>query len=327
MNPSQSTTRHLFRHLRTLLLISLAAWMTGCISGQHPAHQSADVTWVPVVAKPMFVDADGPVVLVDSAHGNWHTIDGRFRAFADLLRHDGYDVRNSESAVSPDTLKDADVFVIANAVLGGENSEWILPTPGAFTAEEIKVLANWVDEGGSLLLIADHMPFPGATSELADTFGIVFLNGYAKKSLDKSGTLTFSQKSGLLAEHPITRGRNQIEAIPSVKSFTGQAFRIVVPALPIMTLPDNWEVFLPIEAGEFRTDTPKVSARGLLQGATLKHGKGRVAVFGEAAMFTAQEAYLNNGERVRFGMSDPEATHNAQFVLNVMHWLSGLLDR
>jgi hypothetical protein len=27
----------------------------------------------------------------------------------------------------------------------------------------------------------------------------------------------------------------------------------------------------------------------------------------------------------RMGMNDPEASQNAQFVLNVLHWLSGLL--
>jgi hypothetical protein len=41
-------------------------------------------------------------------------------------------------------------------------------------------------------------------------------------------------------------------------------------------------------------------------------------------MFTAQ-TQLQGDELQRFGMNDPEAVHNAQFVLNVMHWLSGVL--
>lgn len=48
----------------------------------------------------------------------------------------------------------------------------------------------------------------------------------------------------------------------------------------------------------------------------------RVAVFGEAAMFSAQVG--SDGEPM--GMNDPEADQNHQFVLNVMHWLSGLLE-
>jgi hypothetical protein len=43
-------------------------------------------------------------------------------------------------------------------------------------------------------------------------------------------------------------------------------------------------------------------------------------------MFTAQTQQLENGAVRRVGLNHPEAIHNAQFVLNVMHWLSGLLD-
>ena len=53
----------------------------------------------------------------------------------------------------------------------------------------------------------------------------------------------------------------------------------------------------------------------------LKHGTGKVAVFGEAAMFTAQ---VNaNGP---MGMNHPDAQQNAQFVFNVLHWLTGSLS-
>jgi len=38
----------------------------------------------------------------------------------------------------------------------------------------------------------------------------------------------------------------------------------------------------------------------------------------------AQSA-INGDKVVRMGMNDPEASQNAQFVLNVVHWLSGLL--
>lgn len=41
-------------------------------------------------------------------------------------------------------------------------------------------------------------------------------------------------------------------------------------------------------------------------------------------MFSAQEN-TNNGEVVHFGMNAPGAEQNAQFILNVMHWLAGLL--
>jgi hypothetical protein len=50
-----------------------------------------------------------------------------------------------------------------------------------------------------------------------------------------------------------------------------------------------------------------------------------VAVFGEAAMFTAQ-SFVSDGVVRQAGMNHPSASENAQFVLNLMHWLSGLLD-
>jgi hypothetical protein len=45
-------------------------------------------------------------------------------------------------------------------------------------------------------------------------------------------------------------------------------------------------------------------------------------VLGEAAMCTAQ---LAGPQHVPMGMNNPLAPQNAQFCLNVVHWLSGLL--
>jgi hypothetical protein len=92
-----------------------------------------------------------------------------------------------------------------------------------------------------------------------------------------------------------------------------------------MSMPDDWQVFLPVEAGEFDETTPVISARGLVQGAVLHFGRGRVAVFGEAAMFTAQ-TWVRDGVTGQMGMNHPSAAENPQFIVNVMHWLSGLLD-
>ena len=45
-------------------------------------------------------------------------------------------------------------------------------------------------------------------------------------------------------------------------------------------------------------------------------------MFGEAAMFSAQLAGPNRGP---MGMNDPAAAQNPQFMLNVLHWLTGVL--
>ena len=48
-------------------------------------------------------------------------------------------------------------------------------------------------------------------------------------------------------------------------------------------------------------------------------------VFGEAAMFTAQTS-VHDGIVEHFGLNNPTASENSQFLLNVMHWMSGLID-
>jgi hypothetical protein len=307
------------------LFVFCIASNSGCTSDESTDSQTADDVWSPTVSSPEFPQGDGPVVLVDAAHGNFHTIDGRYATFAELLELDGYRTQSAISEVTPKLLDQASVFVISNAVYGGDDAEWTLPTPSAFTSDEIDVIVDWVEKGGSLLLIADHMPFPGGTSDLANEFGIVFLNGFAMKSVKEGGLLSFTRSSGSLADHAITRGRSESEMIESIKSFTGQAFRFVAPVQPLMYMPDDWVVLLPIEAWVIDESTPVVSARGLIQGGVLRHGAGKVAVFGEAAMFTAQIS-ISDGVVSPMGLNDPSAAANAQFLLNVMHWLTGLID-
>lgn len=316
------SSRHFRSYLFALLVSSFAV---GCAFAQGVASQIADEGWSPTVSEPAFSRGDGPLVLVDAAHGNFHTIDGRYSAFAELLELDGYRVRSANTVVTEELLKPADVFVISNALPGGDDAEWKLPATSAFTPDEIAVIVDWVRAGGALLLIADHMPFPGATADLADEFGVVFLNGYAVRSPEEGGALSFTRSSGSLADHAITRGRSESERVESVTSFTGQAFRFVGTVSPLMYMPDDWVVLLPKVAAARDESTPSVSARGLVQGGVLRFGSGRVAVFGEAAMFTAQ-SNVRRGVVRQMGMNHPAASENAQFVLNVMHWLSGLLD-
>ena len=305
--------------------ILLTSSASACASAHEDVTQAVDDGWSPAVNRPEFPQGDGPVVLVDAAHGNFHKIDGSFAAFAELLRLDGYRVRSANSELTKDTLNAASIYVISNAILGGDDAEWALPIESAFTTKEIDLIVNWVRGGGSLLLIADHMPFPGATADLADEFGIVFLNGFALSSFDEAGAMSFTRSSGLLADHAITRGRFESERVESIASFTGQAFRFVGSVQPLLYRPDDGKVYMPVKAWEHSETTPAVPARGLIQGGVLQFGSGRVAVFGEAAMFTAQSSVRDGVVRTR-GLNHPSASENSQFVLNLMHWLSGLLD-
>lgn len=301
-----------------------AALMLALAPATARAQQVPDSAFAPAIARPAFAEGAGPTVLVDEAHTNFHTTDGRYYAFARLLRRDGYVVRGLREPFTPASLDGARVLVIANALHTRNGQDWTLPTPSAFSAEEIAVVEVWVREGGSLLLIADHMPFPGAADAMAAAFGVAFGNGFAYDSTEQESRFRFHRGTGLLAEHAITNGRGPAERVDSIDSFTGQAFRLMrADAEPLLTLGAGTVLLMPVEAWQFSRATPRMRADGLLHGAVLRHGRGRMAVFGEAAMFSAQRA---GPDRRPMGMNDPGAPQNVQFLLNVMHWLTGVLE-
>ena len=303
----------------SILSLSIAVSLS---SGSAGAQQVVDPDFKLRVEKPAYRQGYGPLVLVDGGHYNFHTAGERYSPFAELLRRDGYRVGGSTRPFTKDALRGVRVLVIANALAEQNLNNWSLPTPSAFTDEEVAVVREWVKKGGSLLLIADHMPMPGAAGNLAAAFGIRMNNGFALVEQTLDGNLTFRRSDGSLAEHPITKGRTPVERVDSVATFTGSAFQADAKARPLLIFRAGMVSLMPTTAWEFTPQTPRVSVEGWLQGAVLNYGKGRVAVFGEAAMFTAQ---LAGTERRRVGMNAANAPHNAQFLLNVMRWLSGSL--
>jgi len=131
------------------------------------------------VEKPGYSKGGGPIVMIDEAHFNHHTSTGRYLPFADLLRRDGYVVQSSRSSFSKDALKQGNILVIANALHKTNDNYWVPPYPSAFTDQEIAAVRDWVNEGGALLLIADHLPWPAAANKLAAAFGVHYSPGHA----------------------------------------------------------------------------------------------------------------------------------------------------
>ncbi len=285
------------------------------------AQQVADSSFAPEIARPAYGQGRGPIVLLDEAHVNFHTANGRYLPFAQLLRRDGYVVKPSSSPFSKAYLRTGRILVIANALAERNRTEWSLPTPSAFTDDEIAAVCDWVKAGGSLLLIADHMPFAGAAQKLAKALGINFSNGYAVAE-GAQGRMMFGRPDGSLRDSPVTRGRSKAERVDSVATFTGSAFEIMENVQPLLVLGPSVVSIKTSVAGQAAADTPREPVGGWYQGAIMRFGKGRVAVFGEAAMFSAQ---LAGPDRIPMGMNSPAAAQNAQFLLNVMHWLSGKL--
>ena len=46
------------------------------------AQQVGDLDFDPQIKSPAYAEGEGPLILIDGAHNNFHTADGRYRVFA-----------------------------------------------------------------------------------------------------------------------------------------------------------------------------------------------------------------------------------------------------
>ena len=314
-----------------------------------PAQQVEDSTFVPKVKKPCFA-GQKPIVMVDEAHANYFTMDGRYRAFAALLAADGMRVVPGVQRFSPGLLKACQVLVVADALGAPRYNEPKAGDP-AFTASECEVVAAWVKDGGSLLLIADHAPFATAMDSLALRFGVEMTKAYAMDTrrvdpeTGNMGCILFTRDKKTVADHPITRGRDRSERISRVVTFTGQsllgppgsaAFLVLGPSA--VDLPFTQEGARAIESrlanpGDLSDGLRRrgaVSAAGRAQGVAFRFGKGRVVVLGEGAMFGTQRVFGSDAQKMgqselHLGLNRSDLD-NQQLALNIMHWLVRVLD-
>jgi hypothetical protein len=282
------------------------------------ADQWTDKSYSPHLKQPAYV-GDGPVIAIDEGHRNAHTLSGSYGPFGRLAAADGYRPRSSTTPFSADALRSIDILLIANA-RAADGAQ------GAFTPDEIQAVGKWVSSGGSLFLIADHAPFGTAAESLAGSFGVLMDKGYVvvPGRRDLNSDICFEGR--WLGAHPIIEGRNRHERVRRVTSFTGQSLSIPAGATSILTIPkDAIEVASQDLVDKLRKGE-RVTAghpEGRSQLLALRFGRGRVVVAGEAAMFTAQKV-----EVPRWGVDEAGLTvdDDQQLTLNVLHWLSGLLD-
>ena len=214
------------------------------------AQQVPDTTFVPRTGIPAYALGKGPRLVIDGAHANFHTVDGRYSPFAKLASRDGYRVSGSDE-----------------------------PFSDAMLANDAK----------------------------------------------QNGNYRYTRIRGI-HPHPIFNGRGRKgERVDSVVTFTGSAFWIpeASRSAPLLSVPADTRVLMPRVAWQFGDSVASSPGKGMLQGAALRVGKGRLVAAGEAAMFSAQRAGPQGSTLM--GFNEPTAPQNAQFALNVLHWLSGLL--
>jgi hypothetical protein len=271
------------------------AVLFGCDdSAEQVADRNVDLS----VADPAFDSATSPIVYIDAGHDNFHTAEGRYAPFAALLQNDGARVEGGEAPFDAALLSRIDILVIANADYSGAGQ-------APFTQEEVAAVVSYVEQGGSLLLVADHIPYAGAAAPLAVRFEDVFA--------EDDGSGLFTRANGGLADDPLLSGITQI------RTFAGSAFTVERPGVrPLLLLNNDWTIQRMGATGL----SEKEDAAGLLQGAIFEAGAGRVAVFGEAGMFTAQIG-RDGPLPLRTGFGARGAEQNKVFVLNVVRWLAG----
>ena len=146
------------------------------------AQQIADPNFDAKVAKPAYTK-NGPKVLFDEAHNNFHTASGRYKPFADLITNDGYQVTPNTQKFSAQTLKGFDLLVISNALGAPRMNQPEAGNP-AFTEAECDAVRDWVKGGGALLLIADHAPMGAANQILAQRFGVDMRSAFTSDSVN-----------------------------------------------------------------------------------------------------------------------------------------------
>ncbi|WP_103663738.1 hypothetical protein [Gracilimonas amylolytica] len=283
------------------------------------AQQRPDTTFVTEFEKPIFAKGQGPAICIDAAHNNFHTSETGFAPFSKVLRLDGFVIRSVTETLQMnlEPLKDCQVFVVANPLHESNINNWRLPNPSAFTQNEIDRINDWVNSGGSLFLIADHMPFAGAAEKLGRSFGFEFNNSFASLEKEQNEPDQFNQSNGRLVAESLPD-----KSISSITTFTGSAFEYPSEANPILLFKEGDFSLEPEIAWQFNDSTKSTSLEGYSQGAIMDYGGGKLAVFGEAAMFTAQVIDTPQGE-FKVGLNNKEmAPQNLEFLRSLMKWLS-----
>lgn len=301
----------------SIVLILLAA----CIARtEWPV--SNDTAFEATVETPTYPESDGPTILLDGGHHNFFIQWDFIKPFADLAEADGYQPVIDDQTFTAGYLAEFDIVMIITALPFDFTTKTEVTTEATFTNAEIAALYDWVEAGGSLLVFSEHAPFDQAINPLLNRFGITSSVGTVVDEEPQDTTLglhriVFSRENGFLnEEHPIIKGRNMSEAIDSVVTFggsslTGEGYANLLQLSPTAKNQEHPTGVGPIGMGNSQA----------LAGSA---GEGKIVALADSNGFTAMNFKLEDGSSLSAGMNT-ENHDWKQFVLNVLHWLSGEL--
>lgn len=264
----------------------------------------------------MYAQGEGPVVAIDEAHNNIHTLGTGWSSMANLLIQDGFQVQANASLFTAEALEQINILVIVNPLHESNLRNWTLPCPSAFSEEEIKAVKQWVTKGGSLFLVADHMPIGGAAQAIAKEFEVEWANCFDFPKKNQWPPASFDRLDRTLAGGQLTDSSAYFFQIDKVGTFTGSAFRADW-LNPILVFDDSYVLKFPQRAWQFNKKTKVKTAEGWFQGAYGDFGSGKVVFMGEAAMFTTQLR-----RKTKIGMNSELVPDNKLLALNIFRFLS-----
>lgn len=241
---------------------------------------------------------------VDATHANRHTLDGTYQAFGRVVEEPAVRVPEqvvvrsvTGSRITRPVLDELDVLVIA----GPEE---------AVTRREVRVIDEWVHDGGALFLVIDHHPYPGAVLNLAEAFGVELFDGWLHNGL-RASELELTLEDRSLRPHPLTEG--PYGRVEHVFADAGAAYLVPEGAAVVGEVPVGWKMSLPDEG-------VTLDAAGMALITALEVGAGRVVINGEASMLTCQPG-VHDPEAL-WGLCEPGREDQAALVGNAVHWLA-----
>jgi hypothetical protein len=342
---------------------SITPDFSNCIPCAHASYEYLPFIEEPTYAPG---DDRRPIVAVDTTHRNHHTISTGYAPFAALLGEDGVLVEDfsAEFPSGDCDIADENAETCENSraaylqALAGIDILVIVNCQESISEDEAAVISGWLSgelacsegtdcSGRGLFLIADHerfYDFPEKIAALSSKLGLNWPNNnigtvndistcpgpdptqYGLPARDPeicnaNGNIVFqlggpadASDGRLIEDHPIVLGRGIDEEIRSVKTFFGSGI-VSGPGESILTLPSRalWWY------DEGKAGETKGNAAGYSQGVALSYQSGRVYASAEAAMFTAR-----SNARGPWGMQVTD--DNEQYLLNIIHWLDGILD-
>ncbi len=310
-----------------------------------------DETYSPKLEHPAY-EEDGPLVLLDEGHGNAHFD----KAFAKLISMDGYRVLVSPNPLKYDDLSKAKVLVIMNAGSFMTRVWYENPQP-LFSDVEAAAVRDWVAAGGSLLF-ASGSAKPESGEMLLNHLGVEFNHDIlSDRDLTKPSSSTqppfepaaFTREKKMFSSHSIMAGRSESERVDvvAVDGFSvilkspNNAVALFHCSDKAVIIPRDWllkkqmaeaerALLKTSPATESQPVTTQVlstvPAPGVPVAVAFALGKGRVVILGNgSALSSILRQFVVQGQPVsqKAGLDNGD---NQKFTLNIMHWLTGLLE-